>query len=116
MQKRSQHTRICYSTAEACRMANISKNTFLRWVREGKFVDVGNRDRNGWRLFTSKDINRLRTRVNHIEETPDTQNQYGSRPSHVASANIAVAPQIPVPLLAEAAVKGSVTANECHTS
>ena len=40
-----------YLIAEACVMAGTSRNTLLRWVREGRFVDVKLRDRNGWRLF-----------------------------------------------------------------
>ena len=45
-----------YRTAEACRLAGTSKNTFLRWVMEGTLVDVECRDRRGWRLFTQKDL------------------------------------------------------------
>jgi excisionase family DNA binding protein len=56
-----------YTTAEACRLAGTNRDTYLRWVREGKFADVAHRDRNGWRLFTTEDIERLKTRVNHIE-------------------------------------------------
>ncbi len=55
-----------YWTAEACRIAGINKNTYLRWVREGIFVDVQNRDRRGWRLFTKDDLARLKTEVNKV--------------------------------------------------
>lgn len=55
-----------YRTAEACRMVGISKNTFLRWVREGSFRDVERRDRRGWRLFTEHEIDRLKEEVNWI--------------------------------------------------
>jgi len=55
-----------YGTAEACSLAGTNRGTFLRWVREGKFGDVENRDRNGWRLFTAEDVRRLRARVNYI--------------------------------------------------
>ena len=55
-----------YRTAEACRIAGTSKNTFLRWVREGLFADVEHRDRRGWRLFTEDDVARLRGEVNRI--------------------------------------------------
>lgn len=55
-----------YRTAEACRMVGISKNTFLRWVREESFPDVKRRDRRGWRLFTEHEIDRLKEEVNWI--------------------------------------------------
>ena len=58
-----------YSTQEACELAGTNRFTFLRWVRQGKFVDVASRDRNGWRLFTEDDLQRLKYRVNHIDTT-----------------------------------------------
>jgi len=63
-----------YQTAEACRMVGISKNTFLRWIREGMFADVELRDRRGWRLFSDDDLDRLRAEVckiyrNHIAQS-----------------------------------------------
>lgn len=65
-----------YRTAEACRMARISKNTFLRWVREEIFADVELRDRRGWRLFSNDDLDKLKAEVhkvhkNHIAQKPD---------------------------------------------
>jgi predicted site-specific integrase-resolvase len=53
-----------YSVSDACSLAGISRVTFLRWVRQGKFVDVDHRNRNGWRLFTEDDLNRLKVQVN----------------------------------------------------
>ena len=55
-----------YWTAEACQIAGVSKNTFLRWVRMGTFIDVKNRDRRGWRLFTEDDLKRLTAEVHRI--------------------------------------------------
>lgn len=55
-----------YRSAEACRKAGISKNTFLRWVKEGTFTEVEHRDRRGWRLFTEDDLDRLIAEVNRI--------------------------------------------------
>ena len=62
-----------YNTTEACRLAGTNRDTFLRWVRERKFVDVQQRDRNGWRLFTEDDVRQLTARVNHIERTIATR-------------------------------------------
>ena len=53
-----------YRTAEACHQAGVSKNTFLRWVRDGILLDVGNRDRRGWRLFSETDLRKLEQEVN----------------------------------------------------
>ena len=55
-----------YRPAEACRIAGISKNTLLRWIREGTFAEVEHRDRKGWRLFTEDDLDRLKAEVNKI--------------------------------------------------
>jgi len=57
-----------YRTAEACKLAGISKNTFLRWVREGVFTDVTQRDRRGWRLFTQEDLARLKHEANKTNQ------------------------------------------------
>jgi excisionase family DNA binding protein len=53
-------------TAEACHLAGTSKNTFLRWVREGRFSDTEFRDRRGWRLFSEDELDALKTEVNRI--------------------------------------------------
>jgi hypothetical protein len=57
-----------YMITEACAMARTNRNTLLRWIREGRYVDVKTRDRNGWRLFSLEDIERLKGQVNKIEE------------------------------------------------
>jgi DNA-binding transcriptional MerR regulator len=56
-----------YRTAEACQMAGISKNTLFRWIREGLFTDVKQRDRRGWRLFTEKEIETLKAEFDRIQ-------------------------------------------------
>jgi len=58
-----------YRSAEACRIAGTSKNTFLRWVKEGSFPDVQHRDRRGWRLFTESELARLKAEVSRITIT-----------------------------------------------
>jgi predicted site-specific integrase-resolvase len=59
-----------YRTNEACLLAGITKNTFLRWVSKGSFADVSRRDRRGWRLFTKKDVERLMAEVNKVQIEP----------------------------------------------
>ena len=56
-----------YRTAEACRIAGISKNTLFRWIREGIFPDVKQRDRRGWRLFTEEEVVTLKVEFNRIQ-------------------------------------------------
>ena len=47
------------STCEAARLIGVSRNTLLRWFREGRVADVA-RDRNGWRFFTPEDVGRIK--------------------------------------------------------
>ena len=56
-----------YRTKEACSMAGITKNTFLRWVTNGVYPDVHYRDRRGWRLFTEADVDNLKVEVNKLQ-------------------------------------------------
>lgn len=63
-----------YRTAEACAMAGTSRNTFLRWVRQGLFTDVAHRDRKGWRLFTEDDVARLRDEVSKVHSVDPAPN------------------------------------------
>ncbi len=60
-----------YRTAEVCKMAGVSKNTLLRWIREKTFADVKSRDRRGWRLFTEDDLRRLTAEVHKVSTTID---------------------------------------------
>ncbi len=69
---------IYYRTAEACQIAGVSRNTFLRWVREGSYADVEHRDRNSWRLFTENDVAKLKGMVNKINKNPAAQKHEGS--------------------------------------
>ena len=62
-----------YRTAEACRIAGISKNTFFRWVKAGSFADVEHKDRRGWRLFTHNELERLTAEVNRVHKDPIAQ-------------------------------------------
>jgi len=55
---------VYYRTAEACKQAGITKNTFLRWVRDGVLADVEQRDRRGWRIFTEDDLELLNQEAN----------------------------------------------------
>lgn len=59
---------VYFRTAEACKTAGISKNTYLRWVKEGLYPDVKYRDRRGWRLFTKAEMTALKAEANRISQ------------------------------------------------
>ena len=48
-----------YSTAQAAKLLGVSRNTLLRWFREGRIHAV-DRDHNGWRRFTDPELQRIR--------------------------------------------------------
>jgi excisionase family DNA binding protein len=56
-----------YRTSEAADIAGISRSTLLRWIKEGLLGDASYRDRRGWRLFTKKDIYRIKAEANSME-------------------------------------------------
>ena len=67
-----------YWTAEACQIAGTSKNTFLRWVKEGRLPDTQRRDRRGWRLFAEDEVPGLKEEVNRIRFRDLTNNTVGT--------------------------------------
>ena len=62
-----------YRIAEACQIAGISKNTFLRWVREQRLSDTSCRDRRGWRVFDEDELQNLKDEANKIQIRPQIQ-------------------------------------------
>ncbi len=62
-----------YRTNEACTLAGISKNTFLRWVALGTYSDVVLRDRRGWRLFSEEEVKQLKLEVNKVQRATRIQ-------------------------------------------
>lgn len=44
-----------YSTKEVANMVSVSKDTLLRWLRQGKIPEPA-RDDHGFRVFTQKDL------------------------------------------------------------
>ncbi len=47
------------TTLQAAQLLGVSRNTLLRWFRQGRIRAVG-RDRNGWRRLTLADVERIR--------------------------------------------------------
>lgn len=48
-----------FGTSEAAKRLNTSRNSLLRWFREGRIQEV-RRDRRGWRTFSESDLERIR--------------------------------------------------------
>ena len=48
-----------YTTVEAAKRLNVCKSTLLRWIHEDLISDVG-RDWRGWRMWRSRDIERVK--------------------------------------------------------
>ena len=48
------------NTHEAAQRLGVSRQTLLRWFREGRVADTIKRDRNGWREFSAEDIEAIR--------------------------------------------------------
>ena len=46
------------STSQAAARLGVARNTLLRWLREGR-IPEGRRDRNGWRVFSSDEVEEL---------------------------------------------------------
>ena len=58
-----------YRTTEVCRLVGISRTTLFRWLREGTFDEAQYRDRRGWRLFTEKELDKLKIEANQISKS-----------------------------------------------
>jgi excisionase family DNA binding protein len=54
-----------YRTSEVCAIVGVSRSTLLRWLRDGITRDVP-RDRRGWRLFATSEIDRLKQEADRI--------------------------------------------------
>lgn len=46
--------------ADAAAEAGISKPTLLRWIKQGKIAEAATRDRNGWRLFDRREVDKIK--------------------------------------------------------
>ena len=56
-----------YRTAEVCQIAGIGRSTLFRWIKNNIVEDVRYRDRNGWRLFTDEELDRLMSEASTIQ-------------------------------------------------
>ncbi len=56
-----------YTTKKVLKKVGITRPTLYKWLREGKIPEV-NRDRNNFRIFTKKDIERILAYKNLIRK------------------------------------------------
>jgi hypothetical protein len=57
---------ICYGTSTACKIAGIKQVTHFRLIRAGLLQKVTLKDRDGWRLFSMSDIEKVRSQTDGI--------------------------------------------------
>ena len=58
-----------YRTAEVYRSIGVSRNTLYAWLRRGVLGQTELRDRRGWRLFTQKEMDQLKTETGRTTTT-----------------------------------------------
>ncbi|MDE2102116.1 MAG: MerR family transcriptional regulator [Patescibacteria group bacterium] len=51
-----------FGTAQAAKKLGVSKPTLLRWFAQKRIGEV-RRDHNNWRVFTDRDLQRIRSEV-----------------------------------------------------
>lgn len=61
-----------FSTQQVAKMANVHRDTLLRWLREGRIPEP-QRDRNGWRVFTQEEAQAVATFANQTNSSLDAQ-------------------------------------------
>lgn len=57
-----------YRIGEALSMAGLSRATFFRWVKDERITDTRYRDRNGRRVFTEDELQRLMATAHRLVE------------------------------------------------
>lgn len=59
-----------YNLRETAEMVGIAPITLRRWLLSGKVHEVA-RDRNGWRVFTFKDVVRIKRFASRLTPPPN---------------------------------------------
>ena len=59
-----------FRIGEALREASVGRATFFRWVQQGQIPDTEFRDRNGRRVFTEEEVDRLKRFAHKLVEAP----------------------------------------------
>ncbi len=55
-----------FRTAEVCELAGISRTTLFRWLKNNLLGEAVARDRRGWRLFTTAEVDFLKAEANRV--------------------------------------------------
>lgn len=55
-----------YTMHEVCSRLGVSKSTLFRWIKKDPDFDAQYRDRNGWRLYSEDEIERLDEAYNRL--------------------------------------------------
>jgi hypothetical protein len=58
-----------YTTVEVAKRLSVCKSTLLRWIHEDLISDVG-RDWRGWRMWSEKDINKVKAFMEAYHSKP----------------------------------------------
>ena len=58
--------RTVFRIGEALANAGLSRATYFRWVRIGRIPDTEFKDRNGRRVFTTEEVERLQRQANRL--------------------------------------------------
>jgi len=77
-----------YTTKQVAKLANIHRDTLLRWLREGR-VPEPQRNRNGWRHFSEQDVQVI---VSYAKGEPAKQNLHESQEPYQVSLPYADSP------------------------
>jgi hypothetical protein len=75
---------MAFTAHEVARAAGISKNTLLRWLKQGKVAEPF-RDRNGWRVFQQEDVDRICAFANRT--SPPGTYPHGAGPARPAGVD-----------------------------
>lgn len=66
-----------YRIGEALASASLSRATFFRWLKQGRFKDTQFKDRNGRRVFTEEELSDLRREAQRLVEAPQIPLTFG---------------------------------------
>jgi DNA-binding transcriptional MerR regulator len=62
-----------YKLTQAAKLVGVASITLKRWLLERKIPEV-QRDRNGWRVFTDLDIERIKNYAERLHPPPTGSN------------------------------------------
>lgn len=74
----------CYTTKQVADMANIHRDTLLRWLREGRIPEPQRRDRNGWRIFSTEETEFVKKYANSGSGIDTAENTLHGKASDLA--------------------------------